>query len=187
MSLVQKVTSLLDEKNQTSLSSNSTSIVFDSTISISKDRAASVSSHAVEKGAQISDHITTEPTNISVTAVITDADWDPLDPFSFLNKTVSDRLGILKDWMDDREVLIFNSYEGDYENLIIESLTEEQSVELGKGRQISLKLKEIVIVSSNTTATPVGSEITKAGATSTATTQISGSAGITKPMSAGVV
>ncbi|MGJ4748378.1 phage baseplate protein [Leptospira sp. SA-E8] len=186
-SIVQRAKSFLnDERTQTYLKGDGTDLKFDSTISISKDRTANATNHAVEKGSDITDHVTDEPIGVSLTAIISDSDWDPLDPLSFVNKKVKERLSLLYDWMDKKVILAFYSYDEIIENLIIESVSEEQAVDLGDGRKLSLKLKKIVIAEPRKTEVTLKSPVPKTGAAATATKQVSGSAGANKSICGGL-
>lgn len=169
---------LFGADGQTSLKSSSDSIVFDSTTSISIDRSASVTNHAIEKGSDVTDHVSSDPITVNFSAIISDADWDPLDPMSFFNKNVKERLDLLKQWMDNKEILKYFYYGESIENVVIESYSEEQSVDLGQGRQLQFKLKKINIVESKTVdaKSPV-----KKGLTQPAKASISGNAGANKP------
>ncbi|PJZ49216.1 phage baseplate protein [Leptospira saintgironsiae] len=179
--LVQRAKSaLFGERVQAYLSSSGTDLTLDSTISITKDRSANITSHAIEKGADITDHVADEPIGISLSAVISDADWDPLDPLAFLNKTVRERLDLLYQWMDNKEIVTFYSYDEDIENLIVESVSEEQTVDLGSGRKLSLKLKKINIVEAKKAEVTLKSPVPKTGQAATATKQVSGNAGVGK-------
>ncbi|PJZ24402.1 hypothetical protein CH352_14410 [Leptospira hartskeerlii] len=185
--IVQRAKSLIfGERVQTYLKGDGTDLTFDSTISISKDRSANSTNHAVEKGANITDHVTDEPIGISITAIISDSDWDPLDPISFLNKKVKERLSLLYDWMDKKVIISFYSYDEIVESLIIESVSEEQAVDLGDGRKLTLKLKKIIIAEPRKVEVTLKSPIPKAGATATATKQVSGSAGANKNLCGGL-
>ncbi|GBF38535.1 phage baseplate protein [Leptospira johnsonii] len=185
--IVQRAKSLFyGERTQTYLKGDGTDLIFDSTISISKDRSANATSHAVEKGSDITDHVTDEPIGISLTAIISDSDWDPLDPLSFINKKVKERLSLLYDWMDKKVIIAFYSYDEIIESLIIESVSEEQAVDLGDGRKLSLRLKKIVIAEPRKVEVTLKSPVPKTGAAATATKQVSGNAGASKSICSGL-
>ncbi|EPG73953.1 hypothetical protein LEP1GSC058_3104 [Leptospira fainei serovar Hurstbridge str. BUT 6] len=171
-------------RNRVALRSQTDDVTFDSTINITKDRSATATTHAIEKGADITDHVSSDPLSISFTAIISDADYDPLDPASFFNKKVGERLTLLKTWVDSKEVLSFFGYEEDevIENVIIESYSEEQNVDLGQGRQIQFKLKQINIVDSKTQDIPLRNGVTKKGSSQPSTVSTTGNAGVNKPM-----
>jgi hypothetical protein len=158
MSLTEKLSEVVTgTRSRTFLSDGSNDVLLNSTLSIQRSQSAQITTHAVEKGSDVQDHIKYDPDSLTISAVITDDDLSVTDPTSFLNKTVQDRLDILEEWKIEKKLIIFYSYDTDFEDYAIESFAEERSNDYGNGRSISLTLKKINIASSQTVeiTTPV--------------------------------
>jgi hypothetical protein len=173
MSLSEKISDAIQgTRSRTFLSDGDNDVLFNSTLSIQESQSAQITTHAVEKGSDVQDHIKYDPETVTLSIVITDDDLSVTDPMSFLNKTVSERLDQLKTWRDERELLTFYSYEKDYEDFAIESFGSDQSIDYGSGRSLSLTLKKIVIASSVTVdiTTPTVPKVGSVAKKSTSTT-----------------
>lgn len=166
MSLTEKISdAILGTRSRTFLSDQINDVLFDSTMSIDKAQGAQVTTHAVEKGSDVQDHIKYDPEGISLSIVITDDVLSVTDPTSFLAKSVSERLDQLKTWRDERKLLTFYSYEEDIEDVVIETFNENRTAATGKGRALTINLKKMNIVSS--AQVNIATPVPKAGATAT--------------------
>lgn len=181
MSITEKISdALLGTRSRTFLSDQINDVLFDSTMSLDKAQGAQVTTHAVEKGSDVQDHIKYDPESISLSVVISDDVLSTTDPASFLSKSVSERLDQLKDWRDDRKLLTFYSYEEDIENVVIESYAENRTVATGKGRALTINLKKINIASS--VQVQIVTPVPKAGATATKKATTSTPTAVSKSM-----
>lgn len=132
------------------------SIELDVTKSLSFSRSASVTSHAVEQGADITDHAKQEPKTISISAVIYDSEIFGLGSVAWTDKSVIEKLAILNQWMDESKPLFFLGYSSDKVEIpmvLITSMTESKPQKTGGfSRELQITLTKINITTSETTS-----------------------------------
>jgi len=117
-------------------------------INVTKTRSISLGStvteHAVEDGAPITDNKKNNNIGISMDILLVDQ-LDLLTLASSLkSKKIPERQEQLKDWFKDSTIL-FYLFDQDFDSVVIQSYSENGSVEDGKGLSISLGLKQIII------------------------------------------
>lgn len=173
MAIIQRISdAIFGGNSRTFLTDGTDDVLFDTTFEISKDSSATVTRHAIEKGSDVTDHIVQEPKSYSLSVIISDADLSLLDPFSFFNKSVTERLTILNRWKVSGEVLKFASYNEDIESLVIENLSETYSSDTGEAIGLSIGLKKINIVSSQTSTLTLKQGVTSKGPVAAATKSV---------------
>ncbi|EQA35203.1 hypothetical protein LEP1GSC047_1718 [Leptospira inadai serovar Lyme str. 10] len=167
-----------------SASNGQDQVIFDSTITVSKEVSGKGTNHAIEKGADVTDHINYEPLTMHLTAIISDSNYFP---FFHLRGTVEDRLAMLETWMMSKEILNYSVYDyGTIKNVFIESYKEDSTIDTGDGRQIELTLKQIIIVDSKSQDIPLRNGVTKKGPSPPSSTSTTGNAGASKPVCSSV-
>lgn len=126
------------------LDSNITDVLLNVTKARNISLGSSVTEHAIEDGAPVTDNKKNDNIGISLDILLVDQ-IDLLTLASFIkSKKVPERREQLKKWFNDSTVL-FYVFDQEFESIVIESYNETGSVEDGRGLSISLGLKQIVI------------------------------------------
>lgn len=128
MALTSKISdAILGGRSQAFLSDGIKDVVFDAVLSFSEVNEFAVSRHTVEEGADIADHIDSKPRKWNVTAILTDDDFDLLDPSNFFDPTIEDRFEIIETWREEKPFLTYYGHENDIEDIEISNLTKTYS------------------------------------------------------------
>lgn len=128
MALTSKISdAILGGRSQAFLSDGVNDVVLDAVLSFTEENQFAVSRHTVEEGADISDHIDSKPRKWNVTAILTDDDFDLLDPSNFFDPTIEDRFEIFETWREEKPFLNYYGHENDIEDVEITNLTKTYS------------------------------------------------------------
>lgn len=180
MALSSKISdAILGGRSQAFLSDEIFDVVFDTTFNTSESDSAQVSRHAVEDGGDVSDNIVKTPKKFSLSAVLTDDDWDLLDPSGFFDSTIQDRLETLEGWIDDRELLTYYGHENDIEDVVLTNVTRNHTLDTGNGVGIDITIEKVNIATFLVAAISLSSATAK-GATSKGSAKKAGSATASK-------
>lgn len=136
------------QRTRAFLSDGVDDIILDVVISDNESDTLQVTRHTIEDGSDITDHVNTKPKKFSVEAIFTDDDLDLLNPGSFFNKTISERLDVINAWIEQKIVLTYYGHTKDFEDVVIESIGRKKALATGEGISISLKIAKINIVES---------------------------------------
>lgn len=136
------------QKTRAFLSDGIDDVVFDVIITENDSDSLNVTRHAVEDGSDVTDHVNSTPRKFSIDAILTDADLDVLNPVSFLNKTIDERLDVIDKWIKKKKVLTYYGHDKDIEDVIVQSISRKRSQSTGDGLEVSLSIDKINIVSS---------------------------------------
>jgi len=142
MSLNRKISSaIFGNRPHAFIGDDTDNIFFDAILSFSETDNYNVTSHAIEEGGDIADHIDSKPKMINFTAILTDDDWSVLDPASFVNLTIEDKFLILEDWKETKPLLTYYGHTFDIENLVLTSVIKNKSVNNGDGWELSISMQ----------------------------------------------
>jgi hypothetical protein len=130
------------------LSDDSDDVVLNVTTTINDSDFVDVTRHAIEDGADVTDHVASRPGKFTFEAILTDDDFDALNPTSFFNKTIEERFEIISGWIDNKTVLTYYGHETDIENVVIESISRRRQLNTGSGVTVSITLSKITIAES---------------------------------------
>jgi hypothetical protein len=123
-------------------------------ISFSESQQADVTQHAIQSGADITDNVNNRTEEYTVEAVLTDDDYDILDPTSLTNPTIKERMDYLLLFKNNKQTLTYFGQDQDIENLIIASLNKSKTLETGKGVKLSIGLKKINVATAQSVEAP---------------------------------
>jgi len=158
-------------------------IIFDAAIDTNRSFTAQVTSHPVETGVNINDHVTIENPKFSLKGVISDAAFlSPFDQIGSVVNTVTSFLGIterdsraltslqdLQFLLNSREFVTLQfGNEPPYENLILTSVNVPKDKNIGDAYVFDLEFEQVRVVSSRYTtvtasrvATPAEESLTE--------------------------
>jgi hypothetical protein len=180
MALSSKLSdALLGGRSQAFLSDGIFDVVLDSVMEISENDAFVVTKHTIEDGADISDHIKSDPKTVEISAILTDNDFDLLDPFSFFDETIEDREETLEIWKDDKPILTYFGHEKDIEDVVISNISRSKNQDTGEGLAIDISLVKVNVAFFLVSAISL-SAVTAKGATSKGTSKKAGTATASK-------
>jgi len=149
MAIVEQISDAIKgQRTQAFLSDGIDNVLFDVVISDNEADTLQVTRHTIESGSDITDHVNTKPKKFSIEAVLTDDDLDLLNPGSFFNKTIGERLDVIKLWIEDKAILTYYGHTKDIEDVVIESVGRKKTLATGEGISISLKIAKVNIVES---------------------------------------
>lgn len=138
------------QRTQAFLSDGTDNVLFNVTISTTETDTNEVTSHAVEQGADITDHIIEKPKQFSFNAVLSDNDLSIINPSGFFEESIEDRKKILDKWIKNKTLLTYYGHETDIDNIVIESITKSKTRDTGEGLSLDIKIRQINIVESTT-------------------------------------
>lgn len=156
------------------LSDNIQDVLFDVTIEDSEEDINEVTRHAIEDGNDITDHVIEIPKRLSVRAVFSDDVLDLLDPTTFFNASIEDRLEILNRWVGQKQILTYYGHETDLINVVIESLVKSKNQDVGEGVEIDIALVKVNLVSPEQVEIEVKPKLKKKGQTPSQTQSTAG-------------
>jgi len=167
--IVSQIGSAIQGRNaQAFLSDGTKDVLFNVTISTKESDTNKITTHAIEKGADVTDNVIESPKGFSFTAVLSDDDIKLLNPGSFFEDSIEDRLQTINDWLSDKTLLTYYGHETDFESVVIESITRNKSGSFGSGLGLDISIKQLNIVESAVVDIDV-TTITKKGNTPTKT------------------
>lgn len=119
---------------------------------LSENDQNSVTAYAIENGSPVTDHIISSPKSWSLSGIITDDVTDVLEyPYNILKfGDLKEMLNVLERWVSDKTLLTYYSYDDDFDNVVIESLSRQTSLETGYGLGVAMTLKKVKVVNSMT-------------------------------------
>lgn len=140
------------------LSDGSTEVILSPVMSEGESFSAEITRNAIEDGSNITDHVHPQPKNISIMAFLADKNDLMAVAASLIfgaDKTVTEKLGWLKAWMEFGVPLIYSGpvfsgvikkgYDIFAEDMVISSLDIMRTSENGSGVEVSIALQEIII------------------------------------------
>jgi hypothetical protein len=121
-------------------------VTLDTVVSISRSSNSQVTRHAIEKGADVSDHVIDEPESWSLEVVLTNDQINPLNPLSFGGQTIEERLSILDTWRNDKTLLTYYGQQETIESVVVSSRSEVTNTDTGPdGLQVSITLQKVTL------------------------------------------
>jgi hypothetical protein len=148
-------------------------VVLDSVISYSESDSSKVSKHTIEEGADIADHVDSDPKVINISAILTDDDYDLLDPTGFFDSTIEDRFIYLEYWKEVKPLMTYFGHETDVEDVVLTNVTRNKSLDTGTGWGIDISLEKVVVATFQVADISL-SEATQKGNTSRGTSKKAG-------------
>ena len=130
------------------MSDGTNEVLFDVILSDVESDQLQVTRHAIEDGADVTDHVIDNPKDFSFEAVLTDDDIDPLDPNTFKNKKIDERLKIIQGWLDNKTILSYYGQDNDYSSVVISGIARNKAQGIGEGIRLSIGLAKITIAKS---------------------------------------
>lgn len=167
MTLTGKISSaIFGGREHAFISDGTDDIVFNTVLNFTETDNYQVTSHAIEDGGDVADHIEAKPKEISFSGVLTDDDWSVLDPTSFVNENVQGKFNTLDRWREEKPILTYYGHKTDIENVVLTSVIRNKSLDTGNGWGIDIGLIVVNIATIETTETGVStSAVNKKGAT----------------------
>lgn len=176
MALSSKISdALFGGRSQAFLSDGLFDLVLDVVKTYTENDSSKITIHTIEDGADIADHIDDSPKSITISAIITDDDWDILDPSGFFDDTIEDRFQTFEYWKTNKMLLTYYGHETDIEDVVLTNFTRNKNLDTGAGWGIDISLQQVTIASYTTAAITL-SAITQRGTTSRGTSSRAGSA-----------
>ena len=140
------VNAITGKKTRMVLSDGTDKVLFNCTTEFGRSDSSSISSHPIERGADISDHMKDDPEEINISVILTDNDLSLVDPESFFDLSVDERILQIKTWKDNRTQLALIGRDR-HEDLVIQNISETINSDLGDGSvQYDLILRKIKVV-----------------------------------------
>ena len=129
------------------------SVVLDVVTSHDISLDAKLSSHAVELGADISDHVKPGQKSIGLSCKLADLDFVGAS-FASLDKTIKEKMDLLESWVTDSKLLFYLGYSADKLEIPLVAITNLKIAKPLKGgtnsRDISISLTKLEVVESAT-------------------------------------
>ena len=129
------------------------SVVLDVVTSHDISLDAKLSSHAVELGADISDHVKPGQKSIGLSCKLADLDFVGAS-FASLDKTIKEKMDLLESWVTDSKLLFYLGYSSDKLEIPLVAITNLKISKPLKGgtnsRDISISLTKLEVVESAT-------------------------------------
>lgn len=146
-------------------------------ISEGESYSASVASHALENGSEVSDHVHAQPASFSVTTFLVDKN-DLMSSAASLvlgsDKSVDEKITQLKEWHESGELLVYSGpvfsgffekgYDMYVEDVVISSMSIGRGVDKGAGLEVTLSLRKITIADTQMMSVNLPQPVKKAGA-----------------------
>lgn len=155
MPLTESVTNVLGIRTRAYLSDGILDTKLDIINSFNESHQVDVSQHAIQSGADITDNIDPKTEDYSIDCILTDDDWDVLNPTSFINPSIKERLDNLNFYKVTKSVLTYFGQEDEIPNVVISSMTKSKSKDVGAGIRLSIGLKRISVATAQTVDAPV--------------------------------
>jgi hypothetical protein len=154
MPVTERVTNAVGGRTRAVLSNLAYDVQLDVVISFAESQQADVTQHAIQSGADITDNVNNRTEDYTIEAVLTDDDYDILDPTSLTNPTIKERMDYLILFKNNKQTLTYFGQDQDIENLIISSLNKSKTQETGKGIRLSIGLKKINVATAQSVEAP---------------------------------
>jgi hypothetical protein len=158
MPITERVTNALGGRTRAFISDGSLDVQLDVVINFTENHAIEVTQHAIQDGADITDNIDPKTEDYTIDAILTDDDYDILDPTSLTNPTIKERIDYLKLFKEYKEVLTYYGQDEDIEDVIITSMTKAKTQETGRGVRLSIGLKKINVAVAQSVEAPTVSK-----------------------------
>lgn len=154
MPITERVTNAVGGRIRAFISDGSLDVQFDVILNFTENHAIEVTQHAIQDGADITDNIDPKTEDYTIDAILTDDDYDILDPTSLTNPTIKERIDYLKLFKEYKEVLTYYGQDEDIEDVIIYSMSKAKTQETGKGVRLSIGLKKISVAVAQSVEAP---------------------------------
>lgn len=158
MPITERVTNALGGRTRAHLSSRAMDVQLDVVLNFSSNNAIEVTQHAIQDGADITDNINPKTEDYTIDAILTDDDYDILDPTSLTNPTIKERLDYLEVFIKFKYVLTYYGQDEDIEDVIISSMTKSKTQDTGRGVRLSIGLKKINVAVAQSVEAPTVSK-----------------------------
>jgi hypothetical protein len=143
------------------LRAGSDEVVLGPIMSEGESCGASVTSHAVEEGAAVSDHVKPSPDKFSITTILTERNSTDITGVTQAARLITDRLTVeekiakLKGWRDSGELLTYSGpvfsglvnrgYDITATDVVITSISSSRTTDKGAGIEVSISLQKVTI------------------------------------------
>ena len=154
MSLTGAASTIFGGRQHAYLSDGIDDILFNVVTSENITDQNDLSIHAIEDGADVTDHIISKPRTFALDIILSDETIDLTDPVASLSKftgSIKDRQEILEGWLKDKPLLTYYTFDDDIEDVAIQSLSRRRSLDTGNGIGLNLTLSHVNIAKSQTT------------------------------------
>jgi len=129
-------------------------VELDASINETHNSTAEVTSHPVEDGADITDHVRVKPETLSITGVVTN---HPLIFLASLRESptrAEEAYGKLRDILIARERISVITSLRQYENMVLTSMQTNRDVNTGNIINVTLNFQEVIIATTESVAAP---------------------------------
>lgn len=152
---------------------------------------AKLSSHAVELGADISDHVKPGQKTINLSCKLADLDFVGNSVGNFMDKTTKEKMDLLESWVTKSKLLFYLGYTSDKLEIPLVAITSLKISKPLKGgtnsRDISISLTKLEVVESATRSLALKSQTkTKQSQGTKATTATPAKPAVTTKVSSGL-
>lgn len=132
-------------------------IVFDTAENVIRDFPSSVTDHPIETGASITDHIVSDPRQVQVAGVISDAAFRQREDDSFLlgpgrSKQVLDALTAIR---DNREIFILETSDELFEDMVLTEFRIPRDSNTGTAARVQFTAQQIDTVQRRFVLVPI--------------------------------
>jgi hypothetical protein len=155
MPLTESVTNVLGKITRAYLSDGALDVQLDIINSFSESHQIDVTQHAIQSGADITDNIDPKTEDYSLDCILTDDDWDVLNPTNFINPSIKERIDSLILFKETKSILTYYGQEDEISDVVISSMTKSKSKDVGAGIRLSIGLKKINVATAQTVDAPV--------------------------------
>lgn len=128
--------------------------LIDATVSQSHDRSFQVTSHPVEAGADVTDHVRALPVRLTLDCVVSNAPLEPVASAREIDTRPSDDAHAHMKALQKRPVTVETDLEV-YQNMVLESLTEPVTAQTGDGLRFTAVFQQIELVTNERATVPV--------------------------------
>ena len=135
---------------------------FDAIVSQTHTNTVTVTNHPVEDGADIADHLRSQPDELSVAVIVSNNPIlvlasiraQPISGFGDPSSRAEDAHEFIRNLMRDKELVNFSTTLRDYQNMAITSMTVDRDATTGNMVQLNLSLREIIIATTENVDLP---------------------------------
>lgn len=129
-------------------------VEFDAVPESTNRRAAEITMHPVEEGADVTDHVRALPRELDLVGVASNVPASFLDWAARSSGYAQDVYDQLNEWMDSGRLLTVLAVGDFYESMAIVSMDRGHDNTKGKSVHVSLSLREVQVVSTETVDAP---------------------------------
>jgi hypothetical protein len=129
-------------------------VTLDATVNEVFTASASVTENPVEDGSNVCDHVREEPDELQIEGIISNTPIMPMASLYNVPTRAEDAYSALLDLMSARAAITVSTPKGDYEDMVMTSLSRTRNAAAGDAAHVSIKLRKIRKVASTEVGAP---------------------------------